>query len=123
MRITQVGTLQKPRSVSILRKYRIMTVMEAMEKNIYFSERVLHFLNKVTITTKSLDRSKSQLHPLSPSGYCLCHLVWHSNILHYEHGVHSCDLYDSQNKRRLFLYAVITDSFYDGGACSPCGAN
>ena len=59
---------------------------------------------------------KSQLHSLIPSSYCLCHLVWHSNILHYEHGVHSCVLYETQNKRRLFLHAVFTDSFYDGGA-------
>jgi hypothetical protein len=34
MRITQAGTLQKPGSVTTIRKYRIITVIEAV-KNLF----------------------------------------------------------------------------------------
>ena len=111
MTITQVGTLQKPGSVSTHRKYYCNG---SNDKIISVNE---YFIFKHSNgNLKSLDRSKSHPRSLIPSSYCLCHLVWHSNILHYEHGVHSCVLYETQNKRRLFLHEVFTDSFYEGGA-------
>ena len=56
--------------------------------------------------------------PQNPSGYFLYHQVWRSKLLPSVHTVYLCVSCGSQNKRRLFSYIEMTDSFYNrDGEC------
>jgi hypothetical protein len=46
--------------------------------------------------------------PLEPSGYYMCHLLYHTKTRHSAHTLHLHVPYESHNKQRLFPQTALT---------------